>query len=380
MNKRLLIIITFLMLAAIFNSCNYFVKALVYQTADIDDYKIFHNRTVKNGEVQHWLNHKRYNSFKLEDKQLAVFDEYKSVAFLVIRDGKMLSENYWNGYNESSIVNSFSATKSIISLLIGIALDEGRIESLDQKVGHFLPQFKQGDLNKELTIRHLLLMSSGSNWKEQYASPFSITTRAYYGRNLKRLTKRINIDNEPGIYFEYMSGNTQLLSFVLQEATGKKVADYASEKLWQPLGAENEALWCLDKKNGDEKAYCCFTATARDFAKIGQMVLNKGKWNGKQIISEKYLSEALKPATFLKDKESNQSIDYYGYHWWVIHHKGMEIPYARGIMGQYVFVLPKYNAVVVRLGHKRDKTYKNGHPIDTFKYLDIALEMLESTK
>lgn len=364
------------MLGFIFNSCHYFVKALIYQTANIDDYKIFQNRTIEKGESIKWELSKSFNKYRLTKEDQKLFDGYKSVAFLVIENGKLLQENYWGGYNENSLVNSFSATKSIVSLLVGIAIDEGKIESVDQKVKDFLPEFKVA-LSDKLTIKHLLLMSAGTNWKEQYASPFSVTTRAYYGRNLKRLAKRIKVDAEPEEYFEYKSGNTQLLSFILQKATGMKIADYASEKLWKPIGAESEALWCLDKKNGDEKAYCCFTATAKDFAKIGQLVLNNGKSNTKQIISESYLEQAFKPANFIKDKETGADVNYYGYHWWIINYKGMKIPYARGILGQYIFVIPEKNAVVVRLGHKRDTEYKDGHPIDTFKYLDVALEILK---
>ncbi len=125
-----------------------------------------------------------------------------------------------------------------------------------------------------------------------------------------------------------------------------------------------------------EKSYCCFSSNARDFARIGQMVLDSGKYNGKQIVSFAYLAQALARDTFLID-ENKQTVDYYGYQWWIVDYKGMKIPFARGILGQYIFVIPQLNAVVVRLGHKRDTVYKNNMPLDVYIYLDAALDILK---
>jgi CubicO group peptidase (beta-lactamase class C family) len=155
-----------------------------------------------------------------------------------------------------------------------------------------------------------------------------------------------------------------------------QVSEYASLKLWQPLGAQQNALWSLDKENGHEKAYCCFNATALDFAKIGQLILNKGKWNGQQLISEAYLQQATQPADHLKS-ESGSAVDFYGYQFWIIQHKGMRIPYARGILGQYIFVIPQKNAVVVRLGKKRRTDRVGEHPSDVLLYLDAAFSVLK---
>ncbi len=267
--------------------------------------------------------------------------------------------------------------KSVVSLLIGVAIDEGAIKSVNQKVGDFLPQYKEG-ANAQLTIRHLLTMSAGLNWDESYASPLSMTTAAYYGDNLEKLMQEMEVVTTPGQKTNYQSGSTQVLAQILKKATGKSLAAYASEKLWKPLGAQHDALWSLDQEGGDEKAYCCFNSNARDFARLGQLVLQEGNWEGQQLISSAYIKEATTPATDLEAQIDESQNDYYGYQFWYLEHKGHKVAYMRGILGQYIFIIPDKNAVVVRLGHKRDKE-KGAYfaPKDAFTYVDVALEILE---
>jgi CubicO group peptidase (beta-lactamase class C family) len=353
----------------------YLLTAIRHGEPDIDDYKIFYNRTVKAGEYFPWQIAEDYNKYEMPAATRKDIEQYKPVAFLVIQDEKIKYEEYWEGYNEHSLSNSFSAGKSIIGLLIGIALDEGKIKSLDQPVGDYLPAFSKGR-NKELTIRDLLTMSSGLNWDEAYTSPFSMTTVAYYGNDLPALINSLKVVETPGKEFDYLSGNTEVLAMIIETATGMRMADYASEKIWKHIGARHEALWCLDSEDGMEKAYCCFNTNVRDFARFGQLVLNHGKWNNVQIVSEEYLKEATSPAGYLIDKEDRKPVDFYGFQWWIIHYKGHTIPYMRGILGQYVFAIPDKNAVVVRLGHERSKEYIGHHTKDVYLYLDVALGML----
>jgi len=358
-------------------SPDYLKTALKYRTPDIDDYKIFENRTVKAGNYIPWEKASDYNKKKFSDETLKRLEEFEPVAFLIIQDKKIKYERYWEGYNENSLSNSFSMAKSIISLLVGIAVDEGKIQSLDQKVGDFIPEYNNPP-NDILTIRDLLSMSSGLDWDEAYSSPFSITTKAYYGNDLFSLIKDLKVVEKPGVKWKYLSGNSQVLAFVLKNATGMNVSDYASEKLWKPLGAKNDALWCLDKKDGMEKAYCCFNSNARDFARIGQMVLDKGKFDDVEIVSKKYIDEATKPLTNLVT-DRGQIVDFYGLQFWILQHKGYKIPFARGILGQYIFVIPEKNAVVVRLGHKRSDTrsFHSEIPDDVYLIVDAAMEILD---
>jgi len=352
--------------------------ALIHQTPDIDDYNIFENRTVKAGEGQPWPLSFHYNSYQISQKDREEMEALEPVAFLVIQNGEILYEEYWDNYGPSSLSNSFSAGKSIVSLLVGIALDEGYIKSLDQKVMDFIPEYNKTG-NRDLTIRNVLTMSSGLNWDEAYSSPFSLTTEAYYGSNLPSLIKSLDVVTTPGEKFKYLSGNSEVLAMIVQAATGKSISDYASEKIWQKIGAENDALWSLDHKNGMEKAYCCFNTNARDFARFGQLVLNQGKWDSTQIVSWEYLKEAISPASYLLSK-NDKPLDYYGFQYWIINYNGMKIPYMRGILGQYIIPIKEKNAVVIRLGVKRSKDYKNHHPKDVYQYLDLAMKILETNK
>ncbi|MBN2680962.1 MAG: serine hydrolase [Bacteroidales bacterium] len=360
---------------SIVSGCTFLRRALWYQTANIDDHKIFASRTIKADEEQIWFNTPDYNQKTISDSTLKKIEGYNTIAFLVVQNGSLKHEKYWGIGSENSLTNSFSMAKSIVSLLVGIAIDEGKIQGVEQKVSDFIPEFAKGE-NAKLTIKDVLTMSSGLNWKESYGSPFSPTTKAYYGTNVNKLITKLKVVEEPGKVFKYLSGNTQLLAMIVEKATGKRISDYASEKIWKPIGAKNDALWSLDKKDGMEKAYCCFNSNARDFARIGQLCLKNGKWGNKQIIPKEYLEMALSPARHLKT-EFNTEVDFYGYQWWIIDYKGMKIPYARGILGQYIFVIYEKNAVVVRLGHNRDKRYNGAHTLDAYVYLDAAFELLD---
>lgn len=353
----------------------YVQTALIYQNVGIDDYKIFHNRTIEKGKSKPWPMSKDYNSYQLSAEDREQIESFDPIAYLIIQDGEILYEEYWDGYGPASLSNSFSAGKSVVSLLIGIAKDEGYIQSLDQKVMDFIPEYNTKK-NKNLSIRNVLTMSSGLNWDESYSSPFSMTTEAYYGTDLPGLIKSLEVIEEPGKQFSYLSGNTELLAMIVQAATGRTISEYASEKIWKKIGAEHDALWCLDHEDGMEKAYCCFNTNVRDFARFGQLVLNHGMWDSTQIVSWEYLKEATSPATYLKDNKG-APLNYYGFQYWIIEHNNLKIPYMRGILGQYILPIKEKNAVVVRLGHDRSHDYKNHHPKDVYLYLDVAMKILK---
>ena len=170
------------------------------------------------------------------------------------------------------------------------------------------------------------------------------------------------------------------MAFVLQNAVHKSLSEYASEKLWTPIHAETDALWSLDHAHGMEKAYCCFNTNARDFARLGQLVLNKGKWDDRQIVPAGYIEEAITPARELKRADTGAPNQIYGFQFWILHYKGHTIPYMRGILGQYIFIIPDLNAVVVRLGNLRSDTYREPSHCtdDAFIWLDAALDILNS--
>jgi len=373
---RILLIVVAILAVAYAVCPQYLRKALVYQQAGIDDYRIFDNRVVAAGNYEPWSESPGYNRKNVPESYQGQFEKYKTVAFLVIRDQRILFERFWDGYSSDSKSNSFSMAKSIVSLLIGIALDEGAIQSVDQPIGDYLNEFSEGDKAK-VTIRHLLEMSSGLSWDEAYSSAFSMTTKGYYGKDLPGLVLNQTVLREPGKFYDCKSGNTQLLAMILERATHQKVSSYASEKLWKPMGAQHDALWSMDNPKGVEKAFCCFNTNVRDFARLGQLILNHGKWNEKQLVSESYLDQALAPAIHLID-ENGKNVDYYGWQWWLMKYRGYQVFFMEGINGQYVIVVPEMNTVIVRLGHKRATERINGTPADFFSWIDAGLEIAGS--
>lgn len=345
----LLILIAIVNLAIIVSGNAYIYKSLVYQLPGIDDYQIFDNRTVSAGTYILIPEANTYNKIKLPSDFRNYLLENETIALLVLKNDSVCYEEYWDGYGKDALSNSFSVAKSIVSILIGIAIDEGKIKSVEQKVSDFIPEYAHG-LNAQLTIKHLLTMSASFNWDESYNSLFSKTTKEYYGKNLKKMLLNLNVTDTPGKIFNYQSSNQLVLAYIIEKATGKTLSEYASEKLWKPLGAKNDALWSVDKKNGMEKAYCCFNSNARDFSRIGTLYLHNGMFNNQRIVSEEYVKKSIEPI-FLKD-EDGFTVDYYGYSWWLTTVDDVKIFYARGILGQYIIVIPEKNMVIVRLGKK----------------------------
>lgn len=349
----------------------YYWKAIIYNYVDIDDLDLFPYRVIEAGNPQPWPMSSSYNRIALTDSLRKELEDYRTVAFLVIADDSIIIEHYMENYSEKSFSNSFSMAKSVVGILTGMALDEGKIKSIHQPVGDFLPEFKIPP-NDQLTVYHLLTMSAALNWDENYSSLTSETTEAYYGKYLRKQMLRLKTTGTPGVEFNYQSSCTQLLGMVIEQATGKTLSDYASEKLWKPLGAEQEARWSLDHKNGIEKAYCCIYSNARDFARIGKLMLDSGRWKGKQLISEDFVLQSVRPAP-LSDKGQPNKV--YGFQWWIGNYSGRNVFYARGILGQYIIVLPEEKIIIVRLGHLRDKDEK-GNLRDVPVYIHEVLKML----
>ncbi len=378
--KWLLIVLVILNIAILISGNTYIYKAIgnTYLKGrsgpSIDEYPIFSNREIKAGTAQEWGLSKKYNSKTIPGELEKHFADLQTIAFVVIKSDSLLHEQYWDGYGQDSRTNSFSMAKTFLSILVGIAIDEGKIKSVDEPVADFLPEFKEGEKSK-ITIKHLLTMSSGLDFDENYVNPLAYPAKAYYGNDLTKLTYSYKVCDEPGKKFKYLSGNTELVGFIIQKATGKTISEYMSEKLWQPLGAKNNAFWSLDHEGGVEKAYCCFNSNARDFARFGELYLDSGKWNGKQIVNADYVLNSIKPADLVYASDGNKNTEY-GYSWWLIHdYKGHNIFYARGILGQYVICIPDEKMIVVRLGKKREKARDNQPPSDAFYYIDAALEM-----
>jgi CubicO group peptidase (beta-lactamase class C family) len=353
---------------ALISGKTYLFKAVVYNFANIDDYKKFSNDTVQTSSVRPWPNAPGYNRDTLPDSLKAQLHVLQSVALLVVKQDSVLFEKYWDGYSDSSHSGSFSVAKSITSLLMGIAIQKGIIASENDPVGKYLPEFKDS-LRGQLTIRHLLTMSSGSDWDESYANPLSVTTEAYYGSDLYKTATGVAIIKTPGSFHQYKSGDTQLLGLVLEKATGMSLAQFAAQNLWQPLGAQHPAFWSTDHEQGHTKAYCCFNSNARDFARIGKLMLDSGRVNGQALISPDYWKSSTTPCNIADG--SGQACNYYGYQWWIMPQE-QEIYYARGILGQYIICIPSKKMIVVRLGKMTSPLRERGVPSEVVEMVKWA--------
>ncbi|MES2589211.1 MAG: serine hydrolase [Bacteroidota bacterium] len=392
--KRILQVVILLFIVAnlfVILSGRFYLYKGIYNTyckgrtgPSIYDRDVFAFQTLKkSGEAYQWIEKKNQKSLSAEDEKFIT--SLKGSSFLVFKNDTLVFEKYWNGHEKNTVSNSFSATKTFVSLLVGIAVGEGKIKSLDEKVSTYIPEFKEGDKNK-ITIRQLLMMSSGLDWEESGKNPLSENAESYYGTDLYGLVTRQKAIEKPGVRFNYQSGNSQLLGFVIEKATGKDLTQYAQEKIWSQIGSESDAYWSLDKENGDEKSFCCLYGTSRDFARLGKLILQKGVWikNGenKQIVPESYMEELFENPEMTTDEEIKNYR--YGLHIWTYLGNKNPVYYCRGILGQYIITIPNENIIIVRTGEDRMKNiekhrnkYKIGHPGDLFRYVSMGKHLAE---
>jgi len=267
-------------------------------------------------------------------------EETDTNAFLVIRKGKITYERYWNGKTASTVLPSYSVAKTMTSLVIGQLIDEGKIKESDTFVS-VLPQFKAGTSFDKVTIKDLLDMNSGvgvsdnyptgpSGWGVAIAQMYASTDIDWFLMHNRKMTE------EPGTYPEYRSVNTQMLGLIVQKITGQKLADAFSERVWQKVGADFNATWNVDKVGGHEKAFCCFNATARDYARVG-LALMTGE---PKIASTSWKARLSTPAV---------TLDYgwgYGAQMW---HPYPGINLMLGLHGQYIYQDALHDTVIVKL-------------------------------
>jgi CubicO group peptidase (beta-lactamase class C family) len=333
--------------------------------ADITDYKFFDNIEIpKSKNPQAWPIHKNYNKANSTDKLISKNTSLGTIAFLIIKNDSIWHEKYYEGYDKNSFSNSFSMSKSIVSATMGRAIDEGFFNNINDKVGFYIPEYNEG-FASELTIGDLSSMSSGMKWNESYTNIFGVTARAYVGSNLNKLIKSRPIIKKPGESFEYLSSDTQLLAMTIEKATKRKLSDLVYDWFWNPMGAENNALWQVDNiKTNTEKAYCCFNSNARDFARFGKLYKDNGLWNGKRLLDSAFVKKSLK-ARFLSSPQ-------YGYGFWLGNFQEKNYFAMRGHLGQYVIVFPKENIIIVRLGRMEESKEERIYIEEAFKMLDIT--------
>lgn len=373
MKKVLIVLVVLGIIIAV--SPIYIQRGIFRNFSDITDYQFFANATVKKGTAEPWNLSDNYNQDLPSDAYIDSIADNKSIAFLVIQNDSIIYEQYWRGYSDSSLSASFSMAKSVVSLLMGIAVEEGKVKSIDDFISDYIPEFKREGTDT-IRIKDILTMSGGFDWVESYMNIFGKTADIYYGDRVQKIVGGLAAAYAPGKEFYYSSAETQMIGWVIENAYGKTIPELFSEKIWSKIGSEHDALWSLDKENGAAKTFCCINSNARDFARLGKLVLQNGMWDSTQIVPAAYVKDATSPASWLKNREGDV-VDYYGYQFWIMNYKGLNIPYFRGVKGQFIYVIPEKNAIVVRLGEYVSQTKIHNHSINSYTYIDAALEVLK---
>lgn len=340
-----------------------------HRTANINDHSAFAVNKVATGEKSLLSKHPGYNQKSLPAEFISELENGGSAAFLVLQNGQVISENYFNGYDDRSKTNSFSMAKTVTTLLLGIAIEEGYVRDLDQPITDFIPEFANDPLGKNATIAHFSLMNSGYEWEENYYTPFSPTVELYYGDNIEEFLLQGEFTQEPGEFWEYSSASTQIMGIFLLRALQKAgaadtLSEYLSEKIWQPMRMNDDALWHLDD-SGMELVYCCINTNARNFAKLGLLMLNNGKWNDQQLVPERFVSEMTKPV----------GQPFYGLSTWLALEHEPSYYWFSGHLGQYIINVPEHNMIVIRLGEGLNPD-ENFRTTTLPRYVQMALGVL----
>jgi len=344
----------------------YVNRLIRWGDSDVYDYQKFPERVLKTSgspfEFSFNLDEERIRAqFELAS-DIDDFDSFlaenHTQAFIVIQDDAILYEQYFNGASRDSIVTSFSIAKSFSSTLIGIAISEGHIQSVNDPITDYLPELAERDpAFGNITIRDLLMMSSGIKYKE---FPFvnGDDAKTYYYPDLRQLAlEDTYIVGSPGEKFHYNNYHPLLLGMIIERATDTSVANYLQEKIWKPVGMQYSGSWSLDER-GFEKMESGINARAIDFAKFGRLFLHNGNWNGVQVVPAEWVAEATQADTsvdyanyYYDDFIFADGKGYYKYMWWGIQRDVQNYDFmALGNHGQLIYISPHKNLIILRYG------------------------------
>ena len=363
------VIIVALAVACLIYPPEYVYRVLVWQQSDAFDWQKFPSHAVQAAPTAYHFESAPDPHAKELFEQLAGAKDWNSYleakgtqSFIVIQNGKIIYENYFNNTHRDSIVTSFSVAKSFDSALIGKAIEEGYIKSVDDPVTVYLPELALRDARfKKISIRNLLMMASGLDYEKfrplLLNSDDILTT--YYPDQRKIALENTNIIDPAGQYFQYNKYHPQLLGMILERATGMPVSRYLQTRIWDKVGMEYGASWSTDSKSSDfEKMETGVNARAIDFAKLGVLYLNGGNWQGTQVISKAWVDESTQPYIpntyneYYNDwTKSLPGRGYYKFMWWGMARDGSGYDFtAEGDKGQFIYVSPGKNLVIVRNG------------------------------
>lgn len=284
-------------------------------------------------------------------------EDTKTSAMLVIKDDVIKYEEYFLGGDENTLFSSNSMGKSFVSALMGIAVSEGDVESIEAPIGKYIPEFVGTEL-ENIPIKACLQMASGINFDEDTdMSNFSM--RTLMGTPAMKVIAKYGIQEEPYTYRRYLSINTEILGQVIKNATGRSLAEYMEEKLWKKIGVDHDAYWTLS--NGTELAMGGLSFSLRDYARFARLYLNEGKYNGEQILTKEWVKDSLDASAEYSKPGANQD-DYnaigYGYQWWIPEGKQGEFM-AIGVYGQWIYVNPSKQVIIVKTSADPDFMAEN---------------------
>ena len=268
--------------------------------------------------------------------------EQNTAGLVIVQDGKIRVERYGLGFSAAGRWTSFSVAKSFTSTLVGAAIQDGFIKSLDDTVSRYIPDLR-GSAYDGVSIRQLLMMTSGVRWNEDYEDPEADVAKFNNAKPTKGMDATVSYmrtlprAHEPGTVWHYNTGETNLIGVLVSSAVGKPLARYLEEKLWHPAGMEAEATWLLGK-TGHEIAGCCIQATTRDYARMGLFVLANGNVGGRQIVPADWFAQAT-----VKHQEIGEPGRGYGYQWWTYDDGAVA---AQGIFGQGIYIDPARRLVI----------------------------------
>lgn len=336
---------------------NYVGRLIRWNYPDVYDYEKFPSVDIGNSDnlflIPEKINETFFSKliFQRDGETINEFEKLLALtgtnAFIVIQNDTVIYEKYLNGRNRESLCKAFSASKSILSLLIGIAIHEGKIENINDPLKKYIKDFKNEKLG-DITIKQCLNQTTGIKYNNSM-SPFSDKPRFYYSTNAREMIKGIQLENKPGTIWSTDEYSILLLGAVLENATGESISNYLTQKLWAKIGMEYPATFSIDNKEHKfEHVADGLNGTAIDFAKIGMLLLNNGQWNNEQIIPKEWISESV---SLIESSKTDRNGLNYKYLWWIKRKNGDF--HAAGHFGQYIFVSPRSNTVIVRFGEKK---------------------------
>jgi CubicO group peptidase (beta-lactamase class C family) len=316
--------------------------------------KVWATRTVKAGGAVHAFG--KGEPLRLNADVDAYMASQRAAGLIIVQNNNIRLEKYAMGYNAAGRWTSFSVAKSFTSTLAGAAVRDGYIKSLEDKVTVYIAGLK-GSVYDDVTVRHLLTMTSGVKWNEDYSDPLSDV--ALFARHQPEpgidLTvsymRRLGREAPPGTKWLYKTGETNLLGVLVSQATGKTLSDYLSEKIWKPWGMEQDAAWMLDS-SGHEFGGCCISVTLRDYARFGQFISGGAKEHGQSVLPADWLARAT-----TKQADIGAPGRGYGYQWWTYDDGSFA---ALGIFGQSVFIDPRRKLVIATSGNSPKAVDREG--------------------